>query len=213
MTGKSIRFLGRSYLPYAVMTPGFGLLIALGLWVTRNPENLFGNYYRMFPMLVIIFVGVSAVTQGGAINIALGMNAGRRGLYWANQVIQVGVILLAVAVTALLWQFGDWIGMRDARLPSLWVLLPLGACCLAISEGGTVVSCLGTGTLGKVLLIAYGVLVGIAGLSIVLLLFLANDTGTNNIGVNCIVATAALMLAAALAGMEFRLMRKAVVRI
>lgn len=153
---SNIRFLGRFCGLMMGILAAFVALIALSLWMTQSLDGLFGRYYRTFPMMCVIVIGVVSGSQGGYYNIALGMNAGRMRLFWAGQVLTLLTVFGAMALAALLWTLGGTIGVE---VPSFWILLPMGAGCLAVGEGGLTVAHTRPGAFRKAILVIYFLLI------------------------------------------------------
>ena len=214
---KSVRFLSRYYLTIVGAIALFAVVVAVSVGLTKGLDGPLGSYYRIFPMLCALIVGITCSTQGNQFQIALGMNAGRRGLFWANQVMLVASTLCCMAITAVLWRFGGLLGVGGAlgllQFESLWVLAPMGAACLMAAEGGAVIGHTGMGKLRRVLMVIYIILMmvicfGLAAASAVITM---EQVAFGDYTTLAVVTGVLLAVSVALAGVEYGQMRKAVV--
>ncbi len=216
---KSLRFLGRFYGQILLAILAFGAIVLVGMFLIRDMDNLFGTYYKMFPMLGVMVVAITMFSMAPYCNLALSMNAGRPGLFGA---VQIGLAVLSLTVpvvSKLLW------GLGRALTGSAF---SLGLPQLALLAAGTLmlgeISILATtleGRLGRVVYVVafvlYIVVCGILGAATALMEDEGGGTGIVaslfSPQVLGIMLAVSLAVAAALAVLNLTRMKKAVVRV
>ena len=147
---KSLRFLGKFYGQIALTILAFGAVVLAGLFLIRDMDNLFGTYYKMFPMLGVVIVAITMFSMTPYCNLALSMNAGRPGLFGAMQLGLAALSLMVSAVSKLLWELGRTLtgGAFSLGLPQLALL---AAASLMLGE----ISILATTLEGKLSRVVY----------------------------------------------------------
>ena len=216
---KSLRFLGKFYGQIALTILAFGAVVLAGLFLIRDMDNLFGTYYKMFPMLGVVIVAITMFSMTPYCNLALSMNAGRPGLFGAMQLGLAALSLMVSAVSKLLWELGRTLtgGAFSLGLPQLALL---AAASLMLGEISILATTL-EGKLSRVVYVAafvlYIVVCGILGAVTALMEEEAGGTGLfaalfspQAIGIMLAVS---LAVAAALAVLNRKRMKKAVVRV
>lgn len=121
---KSLRFLGKFYGQIALAILAFGAAVLVGVFLMRDMDNLFGTYYKMFPMLSVMIVAITMFSMTPYCNLALSMNAGRPGLFVAVQLGLAALALTVPVVSKLLWGLGRMLtgGAFSLGLPQLALL-------------------------------------------------------------------------------------------
>jgi hypothetical protein len=214
---KSIRFLGKYFGQILLVLLAFAGIVLVGLFLTGGGDNLFTLYYGMFPMMGVMISGLTMFSMGHYYQLALAMNARRAQLFWANQLLLLLMALLVPILSILLQMIGQPL-VRGASWNPLYLalLMPLS---LVLGE----IALLTVGLSGKVVKVVYGVVIflyiiicgvlgGISGAS------LAKDDVNWMVslfqpGVIVAVIAVLLVVAAALAFVNYLRMKKAVVRV
>ena len=99
---KELRFFSVFWLHQAAAMLSFAAVVGIGLLVTRNPENLFGVYARMFPVFVLIFPAVLTLSGRSVRDVALTFGAKRMKCYAVRELLGTMLLVLLLAAAAVL---------------------------------------------------------------------------------------------------------------